>query len=435
MKTILSQKIEDLEEEIGTDICDKNAAKVREYISETNAPEGKLSQTGFWKLKSKLFPRPSDPPMAKRDEYGNLVTAPSELKKLYAATYKHRLRHRKMKAEYKDILILKNQLWIRRLCNLKQKVTHPWTIGNLNKVLKSLKNNQSRDPMGMINELFKPGIIGDEMKTATLDLMNNIKSFMYVPTNMQLANITTIFKNKGSRLDMSNDRGIFILPVLRKILDKLTYNDKYPDLDIAMSDSNIGARKNKHIRNHLFIIHGVINSVIQGEEKCVDIQIYDVEQAFDALWLEDSLNDLYDSLPEESRDDKLALVYETNVNNLVAVNTGVGETERFEVSRIVQQGGSWGPMECSNAVDMLGRRCRDRGIHHYLYKKMVRVLPLAMVDDILGIGVCGNKSVALNNYINTHIEMKKLRFHTPDTTGKSKCHKIHIGTPNIVLSS
>ena len=65
-----------------------------------------------------------------------------------------------------------------------------------------------------------------------------------------------------------------------------------------------------------------------------------------------------------------------------------------------------------------------------MYKMMVRLLPLAMVDDILGIGVCGNKSLSLNNYINTHIEMKKLRFHTPDTTGKSKCHKIHIGTPN-----
>ena len=123
---------------------------------------------------------------------------------------------------------------------------------------------------------------------------------------------------------MVNDRGIFILPVLRKILDKLTYNDKYPELDIAMSDSNIGARKNKNIRNHLFIIHGVINSVIQGEDRCVDIQVYDVEQAFDALWLEDCLNDLYDCLPEESRDDKLALVYETNVNNLVAVWWWVG---------------------------------------------------------------------------------------------------------------
>ena len=70
----------------------------------------------------------------------------------------------------------------------------------------------------------------------------------------------------------------------------MSYQDKYPDLDIA--DSNIGARKNKNIRNHLFILHGVINSVLQGEDKCVDIQVYDVEQAFDALWLEDSLNDL-----------------------------------------------------------------------------------------------------------------------------------------------
>ena len=52
-------------------------------------------------------------------------------------------------------------------------------------------------------------------------------------------------------LDMSSDSGIFILPVLRKILDKLTYLDKYPELDMAMSDSNIGARKNKNIRKKL----------------------------------------------------------------------------------------------------------------------------------------------------------------------------------------
>ena len=143
----------------------------------------------------------------------------------------------------------------------------------------------------------------------------------------------------------------------------------------------------------------MINSVIQGEDRCVDIQVYDLEQAFDALWLEDCLNDLYDCLPEKSRDE----TNETNVNNLVAVNTGVRQTERFPVERIVQQGGSWGPMECSNTVDTLGRLCRDRGIHHYKYKDMVKVLPLAMVDDILGIAICGNKSLALNTFINTHI--------------------------------
>ena len=104
--------------------------------------------------------------------------------------------------------------------------------------------------------------------------------------------------------------------------------------------------------------------------------------------------------------------------------------EKFSVPNIVQQRGAWGPMECSNSVHTLGKRCRDRGVHHYLYKNLVRVLPLAMVDDILAIRVCGNKSIALNTFINTHIEMKKLRFHTPDITGKSKCHKLHVGKSN-----
>ena len=59
--------------------------------------------------------------------------------------------------------------------------------------------------------------------------------------------------------------------MLRQILDKMSYLDKYPELDISMSDSNIGARRNKNIQNHLFIIFGVNNSVLQGEDKCVDI--------------------------------------------------------------------------------------------------------------------------------------------------------------------
>ena len=229
---------------------------------------------------------------------------------------------------------------------------------------------------------------------------------------------------------MTNDRGIFVLTAVRKILYKLTYLDKYPDIDISMSGSNIGARRKRNIRDHLFIIHGVINSVIQGEDTCIDIQVYDLEQAFDALWLEDTLNDLYDALPDHARDDKLALVYETNISNLVAVNTPAGQTERVSIPTIVQQGSGWGPMQCSVSVDKIGKMAKERGVHQYLYKGLVRVLPLACVDDLLGFATCGNKSVALNTFINTHIELKKLRFHTPSISGKTKCHKLHIGKSN-----
>ena len=74
--------------------------------------------------------------------------------------------------------------------------------------------------------------------------------------------------------------------------------------------------------------------------------------------------------------------------------------------KIVQQGGTWGPLLCSNSVDTLGKKIRNRGVPSYLYKDTVRVLPLAMVDDINAISRCGIESVSLNTFINTQMELK-----------------------------
>ena len=84
-------------------------------------------------------------------------------------------------------------------------------------------------------------------------------------------------------------------------------------------------------------------------------------------------------------------------------------------------------MLCANSIDTLGKKCRDRGQHIYLYKKKAKILPLAFVDDLNGIAKCGDDSLALNVYLTTQIELKKLEFHVPDGEGKTKCHKMHIG--------
>ena len=102
---------------------------------------------------------------------------------------------------------------------------------------------------------------------------------------------------------------------------------------------------------------------------CLDILIYDLIQAFDGLWLDDVMNDLYDSLPEDEQDDKLALIYESNQNNLVAINTPVGQTERVNIKQIVTQGSTFGPIECSNSIDKIGKKCFDEGKYLCTYKK------------------------------------------------------------------
>ena len=48
----------------------------------------------------------------------------------------------------------------------------PWTISDLERALGDLKNNKSRDPEGLINEIFKKGVIGDDLKLSLLSMFN-----------------------------------------------------------------------------------------------------------------------------------------------------------------------------------------------------------------------------------------------------------------------
>ena len=199
---------------------------------------------------------------------------------------------------YENIEKIKEDLWQRRLAHAKTVKTPDWDMETLRVILKSLKMNKSRDPNGLINELFSPNVAGSDLKISLLKLMNKIKLTQTIPKILRSPNITSIHKNKGSKKDLENNRGIFMLSVLRTILVKLLYFDSYEKIDSEMSDSNIGAQKDKNIMNHLFVIYGIINSVTNGKEKCLDLQIYDLEKAFDALWLEDCMIDLYNSCDE-----------------------------------------------------------------------------------------------------------------------------------------
>ena len=90
------------------------------------------------------------------------------------------------------------------------------------------------------------------------------------------------------------------------------------------------------------------------------------------------------------------------------------------------QGSTPGPLQCSNSIDSLGKKSMKKGENLYNYRG-VDVPLLGCVDDILGAAECGMKSTDLNIFITTQVELKKLRFHVPDSNGKSKCHKIHVG--------
>ena len=85
----------------------------------------------------------------------------------------------------------------RRIIQIARQVKTPnWSKSELLKVLKSLKSGKCRDPGGLINEIFKPDVLGSVLQEALLDLLNLCKTEMKIPDFIKLANISNIWKKK-----------------------------------------------------------------------------------------------------------------------------------------------------------------------------------------------------------------------------------------------
>ena len=142
---------------------------MKNHIKNLRATNGDFSQIGMWKLS--LSPKIWTHPWLRG----------RALKNVYLETDVERLRHRKIKSGFISNYQKKVELWDMRFEYLKNKVTNDWSDKELTLALISLKNNKSRAPSGFINEIFKPPVLGRDLKDALLKFLNGIKREFFFP--------------------------------------------------------------------------------------------------------------------------------------------------------------------------------------------------------------------------------------------------------------
>ena len=201
---VLKDKLEEIEKNIAEIQAETNFKTIKEQAEHLVDDTDNLNCIKMWQLKKKLGVKKKDVPVAKMNDKGELVTNSLKLKELYEDTYKKRLQHRKMKPELIDMYKLKMNLYDLRFEVTKQIKGKNWSEDNLLKVLKSLKRNKSADSHGLIYELFRPEVIGDDLFSSLLMLCNNVKSQLTIPNFVTFTDITSIYKNKGGRNDLKN---------------------------------------------------------------------------------------------------------------------------------------------------------------------------------------------------------------------------------------
>ena len=376
--------------------------------------QDKNKQKNVWKLKNKFFPKIKQPvPVAKINLEGQIITNTEALKKLHINHFVHRMRSRpiipgfenhqkNIEDNFEDILKI-----------TKTNIFPDWNLNDLNKVLKSLKKNQSQDTMQFANEIFVYQNIGSDLKNSILLLCNKIKNNISIPSFMNSIFISAIPKKKKSPLNLENQRGIFLVPKIRSILVKLIYNSIIGVIEDNLTSSNIGARKGRAPRDHLFVLHSVVTETLRGKEGC-DLVFYDVVQCFDSLWVEKTLTDLHTNGVTSNL---LNVIHELCKTARVKVKTPVGTTEEKEIEDIVMQGETLSSILCTNSMDLMAKECK---LEEFDYRENVKIPKIGFVDDVLDINKCGKETLEMNHYTRDEMNKRKLQL------SYDKCARMHV---------
>ena len=168
------------------------------------------------------------------------------------------------------------------------------------------------------------------------------------------------------------------------------------------------------------MLGAVNNSVVNGKEEPIQLQVMDIKKCSDKLWLEATTNALYDA---GVQNELLNVLYVENNVAKVAVKVNGKLTKRVVVTNVEMQGGVWGSLKCTTTMDQLNKSLLQDEELTYKYKvdDSIAIGVLGMVDDTLSISKCGNTTVKKNAVINYFVETQRL------TLSQDKSVSIHIG--------
>ena len=149
--------------------------------------------------------------------------------------------------------------------------------------IKALRNRKAEGVCGIPPELLKYG--GADMKREMCRLFNAVLDQERVPEDWKKAIIVPIFKNKGSKLDCENHRGISLLSVPSKTFMRVLLNKIKPQLEEKLREEQAGFRGGRSTIDQIFALRQIIEKRWEYALP-VYCSFMDLEKAYDSVWRE-----------------------------------------------------------------------------------------------------------------------------------------------------
>ena len=157
-------KLISVEENIAELLAEEGRSKAYQF-KKFCCQNGSVNQSEMGKLKKKLWPKRKESiQTGKINHQGKLITRPEDLKKLLEKEYSERLRPRPYNPSIKDLEMVKKEVFETKLKEAIANKSPDWNMEELDRVLKDINQNKSRDPAGLNRIIFHPSYIGSNLK-------------------------------------------------------------------------------------------------------------------------------------------------------------------------------------------------------------------------------------------------------------------------------
>ena len=158
----------------------------------------------------------------------------------------------------------------------------PITEDDVSFALKNLKNNKCGGSDLILNEFLK--CAEDKLMNIFVAVFNLVLNTGFIPADWTIGILKPIYKNKGSRSDPNNYRGISILSCFSKLFTSILNNriTCFLEENEIIGNEQAGFRNNFSTTDHLFSIYSIIDLLLESKKRLY-VAFLDFEKAFDKI--------------------------------------------------------------------------------------------------------------------------------------------------------
>ena len=376
----------------------------------TNDKTGKT----FWKVKKNLTRDPIIESLTVKNNEGVRQYTPEGIKETTAAYYENLYSKKEFPYHpYHDEVVYNNNYNVTQKQYDTQSYNQEPLLDEIIKIIQDKKNGKSAPDLK--NEMLKK--TGDTMIRFIHPLIKAIWNDEIIPSRWNTGAITSIWKGKGDREDLSNQRGITTSSAIGTIVDTLI--DNRIARVVPFTEAQGGGKRGAMTADHLFILRAII-CTSQKRKQETFITYYDVKKAYDNVDNADMLNIMWQ---KGLRGKTWRILKNLNEGLNANIKTRFGPTRTVKMEIGGKQGSRLTGRMFSKLMDTLAEDIEPTG-EGFKIDETLTIGCLLWVDDVVSCVEGQNNQEKMLDRIADFAIKHKLRW------GADKCKVMRVGKIN-----